>query len=286
MAALTLDYAKCCELAGEITYAVDHDDKATLLEVLEQLRVTSTEGCMDAIQHSGLGNELLKLVNHKDKEIEQAASNLLADGSWHKAVVTRKKRKTTASAAASSSNDVPTLPEVFLSFTFPLDRSIERTVRICWRQSLGDNAGVVDREYAHVDQSAPEAVVLRQVTFPGDRWAALEASSGRLLVEYVATAEPEQAVVIQRTSLSVGGLKEELAAEKHLRGIHERQMKTLKAEKELLRAKLISPLPQLSRYSRTGKVALGPGSQRYQMIEADFHQSVQRHRRGPVFRQG
>ena len=170
MAALTLDYAKCCELAGRITYAVDHDDKATLLEVIGQLRVTSPLESMDAIQHSGLGGTLLKLVNHKDKEIEQAAQTLLAQGSWHKAVVTRKKRKTTtAAAAASSSNDVPTLPEVFLSFTFPFDATIDRTARICWRQTLGDNAGVVDHEYAHVDQSAPGAVVLRQDTFPSDR---------------------------------------------------------------------------------------------------------------------
>ena len=146
---------------------------------------------------------------------------------------------------------------MFLSFTFPSDASIEHTARICWRRTL-DNGGVVDEEYARVDQSAPEAVVLRQVTFPGDRWVALEASSGRLLVEYVATAEPEQSVVIQRASESVSDLKEEIADEKNRRRFADHQVKTLEAEKELLRAKLISPLPRLSHYARTGKVALDP----------------------------
>ena len=118
-AAMVLDVAQCTELAGDITYAVDHDDKATLLEVLAQLRVTSPSESMDAIQHSGLGNELLKLVNHKDKEIEQAAQTLLAQGSRTRRVVAGK-RKTTPTAAASSSNDVP--KKVFLSFTFPSER--------------------------------------------------------------------------------------------------------------------------------------------------------------------
>ena len=172
--------------------------------------------------------------------------------------------------------------EVLLSFTFPSDASIERTARICWRQTLGDNGGVVDEEYARVDQVRSRSwVVLRQVTFPGDRWVALEASSGRLLVEYVATAEPEQTVVIQRASQSVGDLKEEIADEKNRRRFADHQVKTLEAEKELLRAQLISPLPRLSHYARTGKVALDPLGPIYQMIQADFHQSARRHRRGP-----
>ena len=83
MAALTLDYFQCMELAGTITYAVDHDDKAKLLEVIGQLRDTSAKGYEDTIQHSGLSDALLKLANHGDTQIEQAVVNLAGTGWYH-----------------------------------------------------------------------------------------------------------------------------------------------------------------------------------------------------------
>lgn len=274
-------------LSAKLTLAVAKEDNATILAVLGQLRdALSAHGSVDdamAIEQSGLIQTLQMLVNNKDAKVVSAA--MVVELEVRRLANAKKQKTTTASAAASTSNDV----EVILCFTFPYDATIERAARICLRQTLGDNAGVVDHEYARINQGAPDpagqrphAIVLRQDTLPGDRWVALEASSGRLLVEYVATAEPEQTVVIQRASQSVGDLKEELADEKQNRSIKERQVKTLEAEKELLLAKLISPLPRLSHYARTGKVALDPSDQLYQMIEADFHQSARRHRRGPA----
>lgn len=89
---------------------------------------------------------------------------------------------------------------VILKFVFQFDRTHGRHARVVWRRRLGDRD--VDTWYGDIEQSGG-AVVLEQVTFPGELWAVLEKDGERLLALHTATQEREQTVVIDAASRSL-----------------------------------------------------------------------------------